>query len=311
MEQQEHFDKRFPNENACREFLKRKRWPNGVRCPRCGNEKVYELKARPFNWLCKSGKESLNTETGEVVTCSKNGYRFSVITGTVFENTKRPLRTWFKISYMILVSKKGVSALQLHRMMYGYKHTNNYHTTWYQCHRIRAAMKDSEWEQLMGEVEVDETYIGGKDANRHWDKKKHMKGGWDKTPVIGAISRKGSVVAKVIDRADMPTMHRFVNDVVDKEKVSLIATDEHSGYQYLERWQGLPHQTVNHRKGEYVRGVVHTNNMESFWSLLKRGIMGSFHHVSADYLPLYVAEFAFRHNRRNEADAFDQLISNA
>ncbi len=310
MQRQDDFDSRFPTEDACSEFLKIRRWPNGVVCPRCGNEKVYELKSKTFHWVCKSGKQSINTETGLLVTCSKNGYRFSVITGTIFENTKRPLKTWFKIAYMMLVSKKGVSALQLHRMMYGYKHLNNYHTTWYQCHRIRAAMKDSEWEQLMGEVEVDETYIGGKDTNRHWDKKKHVKGGWDKTPVIGAISRKGSVVAKVVDRADVPTMHKFVAETVSK-RVQLVATDEHSGYQYLAKWQGLPHQTVAHRRGEYVRGLVHTNNMENFWSLLKRGIMGSFHKVSADYLPLYVAEFAYRHNRRNQPDAFEELISNA
>src|SRR6266849_10444740 len=161
------FDKRFPTDDACKQYLRDMRWPNGVRCPRCGNDKVYTL-ARPFNWVCKSGKESVNKETGEVLTCGKaNGYRFSVVTHTIFENTKRPLKSWFKIGFMMLVSKKGVSALQLHRMMYGSKHLNNYHTTWYQCMRLRAAMKDSEWEQLMGVVEVDETFVGGKAHNMH------------------------------------------------------------------------------------------------------------------------------------------------
>ncbi len=168
------------------------RWPDGiVKCPRCGNDAVYALKARPMNWLCKSGKQSLNKETGEVLTCAKaNGYRFSVITHTIFENTKRPLRSWFKIGYLMLTSKKGISALQLHRMMYGSKHLNNYHTTWYQCMRLRAAMEDSQWEQLMGVVEIDEVYLGGKERNKHVGK----RGNWaaqGKTEVIGAIARKG------------------------------------------------------------------------------------------------------------------------
>src|SRR5258706_11208043 len=116
MQTQDAFDQRFPNENACREYLKKMRWPDSVKCPRCLHDKVYELKARPFNWVCKSGKKSVNKSTGEVFTCNKkNGYRFSVITHTVFENTKRPLVSWFKIGYLMLVSKKGISALQLHR----------------------------------------------------------------------------------------------------------------------------------------------------------------------------------------------------
>jgi transposase-like protein len=113
----------------------------------------------------------------------------------------------------------------------------------------------------------------------------------------------------MIEHADMPTLHRFVNRVVDKDKVELVATDEHSGYQYLSRWQQLPHETVNHRQGEYVRGLVHTNTMESFWSLLKRGIVGTYHNVSKKYLPLYLAEFSFRFNNRHEADIFGKAIA--
>jgi transposase-like protein len=117
------------------------------------------------------------------------------------------------------------------------------------------------------------------------------------------------VVCQMIQHADMPTLHRFVNRVVDKDKVELVATDEHAGYQYLERWQQLPHETVNHREGEYVRGIVHTNNMESFWSLLKRGIVGTYHNVSKKYLPLYLAEFSFRFNNRHEHDIFGKAIA--
>src|SRR5208282_4465236 len=300
------FDKRFPNDDACKQYLKEMRWPNGVRCPRCGNEKVYELKARPFNWVCKSGKKSVNKETGEVLTCGKQGYRFSVITHTIFENTKRPLVSWFKIGFLMLVSKKGVSALQLHRMMYGSKHLNNYHTTWYQCMRLRAAMKDSEWEQLMGVVEVDEVYLGGKERNKHLGK----RGKWasqGKTEVIGAIARKGNVVCQMVEDADFKTYDNFVRNTVSN-KVSLLATDESFRYRNLQR-QGYPHQVVTHRDEEYVRGSVHTQTIESFWSLLRRGIMGSYHKVSKAYLPLYLAEFTFRHNNRKNPDVFTELLS--
>ena len=147
---------RFATEDACKQFLQDKRWPNGVHCPRCQSEKVYALKARPFHWVCKQAR------------CGgRNGYRFSVITKTVFENTNYPLRTWFQVIYLMTQSKKGISALQIHRQI----GSGDYRTAWYMCHRIRAAMKDTTFPKLMGEVEVDETFIGGKNKNRHKDKK--------------------------------------------------------------------------------------------------------------------------------------------
>ncbi len=301
------FDKRFPNDDACKQYLKEMRWPKGVRCPRCGNEKVYELKARPFNWVCKSGKQSTNKETGEVLTCSKQGYRFSVITHTIFENTKRPLVSWFKIGFLMLVSKKGVSALQLHRMMYGSKHLNNYHTTWYQCMRLRAAMKDSEWEKLIGVVEVDEVYLGGLERNKHKSERANKRGPVGKTEVIGAIARKGNVVCQMVEDADFRTYDDFVRKTVGT-RVDLLATDESFRYRNLRRL-GYEHEFVTHKNDEFVRGKVHTQTIESFWSLLRRGIMGSYHKVSKDYLPLYLSEFTFRHNRRNNADPFGELIS--
>ncbi len=285
------FERMFPDEDSCKAYLLSRRWPNGVKCPRCGNEQVWLLKHKPWHWQCQK--------------CNPTGYRFSLYVKTIFENTNYPLRTWFRVLYMILTSKKGVSALQVHRTI----GSGSYRTAFYMCHRLRAAMNDPEFRQLMGIVEVDETYMGGRDANRHWDKKRHVRGTGDKTPVIGAISRKGNVVCQMIEHADMPTLHRFVNRVVDKDKVELVATDEHSGYQYLNRWANLPHETVNHRGGEYVRGLVHTNNMESFWSLLKRGIVGTYHNVSKKYLPLYLAEFSFRFNNRNNPDIFGTAVA--
>ncbi len=282
---------RFNTEEACKQFLTEKRWPNGVQCPRCQNKKVYELKARKFHWVCKA------KDCG-----GRNGYRFSVISKTVFENTNYPLRTWFQVIYLMTQSKKGISALQIHRQI----GSGDYRTAWYMCHRIRSAMKDGGFGKLMGEVEVDETYIGGKAKNRHASQRHRGTGVTGKVGVIGAIARKGNVVCQVIENADRATLSNFVRNTVS-ERVSLVATDEASGYSRLKRQ--FPHQAVNHVRGEYVRGNVHTANLDSFWSLLKRGVMGTFHKVSKDYLPLYLAEFSYRHNNRENADIFGDVIA--
>ena len=279
----------FPTNESCKQFLMERRWPGGVTCPRCGNLAPYKLNTRPFHWLCKPCKN----------------YRFSVISGTIFEHTRYPLRTWFEVLWQILNSKKGVSALQIQRQI----GSATYRTAWYMCMRLRASMHDPNFRQLMGVVEVDESGFGGKDKNRHWDKKQHITGLSGKITVIGAIARKGNVVCQIIDNTDAGTLNRFVRKAVS-DKVDLVATDEHRGYDYLRDF-GYQHETIAHSQGEYVRGEVHTNNIESFWSLVKRGIMGSFHHVSRKYLPLYLAEFQFRHNNRREADIFGKAVAGA
>ena len=284
--------KRFSTEESCKQFLVDMRWPKGVDCPRCHKtERIYALKSKPFHWVCK------NAECG-----GRNGYRFSVITKTIFENTNYPLSAWFQIIYLMTQSKKGISALQIHRQI----GTGEYRTAWYMCHRIRAAMRDDTFPKLMGEVEVDETYVGGKDKNRHRSKRISISGGSGKIAVIGAIARKGNVVAKMIERTDANTLQGFVQETV-ADDVSLIATDEASGYRGLKK-QGYPHKSVSHAKGEYVRGNVHTANLDSFWSLLKRGIIGTYHNVSKEYLPLYLAEFSFRHNNRHNPFLFDDVV---
>jgi transposase-like protein len=284
------FEKLFPTDDACKSYLVARRWPNGIRCPRCENEDVYPVANKPFHWQCSK-------------CAAKGGYRFSVLVGTIFENTNVGLKTWFKVIYFMLTSKKGIAALQIQRMM-GF---GSYSTAHYMCHRVRAGLADPEFRKLMGIVEVDETYIGGKNKNRHADKKiKDASGTMGKLIVIGAASRKGNVVARVIENTDTGTLDGFVREAVS-EKVSLLATDEHSGYRKL--GDLFAHEFVRHGRGEYVNGAVHTQTIDGFWSLLKRGIMGSYHKVSRKYLPLYVAEFAWRYNNRTNPDIFGAAIA--
>jgi transposase-like protein len=289
--------KQYGEENACKALLRDQRWPDGVKCPRCKSATVYLLKSKPFHWVCK------NKDCG-----GRNGYRFSVITKTIFENTNYPLATWFQVIYLMTQSKKGISALQIHRQI----RSGDYRTAWYMCIRIRAAMTDPDMKGLLGNVEVDETYIGGKAHNRHGGKNATPigRGTAGKIPVIGAIARKGKVVCQMIENTDTRTLDRFVRKVVDKERVELISSDEHSGYRLLGTGpEALPHEVIRHSSGEYVRGVVHTNSIEGFWSLLKRGIVGTYHKVSKTYLPLYLNEFQFRFNERNNPDIFFKVIA--
>lgn len=279
----------FPDDDACKAYLTKRRWPEGVRCPRCSSERVYPLTTRPFHWECPE--------------CRKGGaYRFSVTVETIFEDTKVGLRKWFKVIYLMLTSKKGISSLQIQRIM-GF---GSYETALYMTHRVRAALADPEFRKLMGIVEIDEAYVGGKNKNRHKDKSTPGTGGAGKTAVMGAIERGGNVVARVVAHVDTDTADQFIEQAIS-EKVDLVATDESGVYHRINRKR--PHQTVSHERGEYVRGNVHTQNIDGFWSLLKRGIIGTFRNVSRKCLPLYVAEFEWRFNNRDNADIFGAAIA--
>src|ERR1700688_2860833 len=204
------FEASFPfgDDDAPKAYLKARRWPDGVHCPRCGNPKVYDLRSRKWHWQCEQ--------------CAPDGYRFSVIAGTIFENTNKPLRQWFKVVHLMLASKKGISSLQIQRQM-GF---GSYETALNMTHKIRAALMQPE-EKLGGIVEMDETFVGGKDKNRHWNKKKGYHD--NKVPIIGAVHRKGNVVARVLDRMTSQAMIDFVNEAISN-KVSLLATDSWPGY---------------------------------------------------------------------------------
>jgi IS1 family transposase/transposase-like protein len=288
------FDKAFPDEEACCAYLVGKRWPKGVRCPRCGAADPGKLKGNPFHWQCYR--------------CAPDtSYRFSHMTGTIFENTNKPLRDWFKVIHLMLTSKKGMSSLQIRRYM-GF---GSYKTAWLMCHKIRTALMQ-DIGQLGGIVEVDETFVGGKAKNRHWDKRGGGGGtggiGSGKTAVVGAVSRKGNVVARVVENVRADTLTAFVREAVS-HKVSLLCTDQWVGYKHLDK--EYPHAFVDHAKGQYVVGAIPTQTIEGFWSIFKRGIVGSFHKVSKKYLPLYVAEFQFRYNNRFNEDIFGTAIAGA
>jgi len=244
------FDAMFPvgDEDACIAYLVARRWPNGVICPRCGNGKCYAL-ASGHHWQCEH--------------CAANGYRFSHLTGTIFENTNKPLRDWFKITHLILTSKKGMSARQLGRYM-GF---GSVKTAWLMAHKIRTALIEPET-KLGGIVEVDETFIGGKAHNKHWDRRDGRPGGTasGKAIVAGAIRRKGNVVARVIQNVSAVTLEAFVNEAV-WNKVSLLCTDQWTGYRNLHKT--FPHVAIDHSHRQYVVGAVHTNTIEGFWSIFQ------------------------------------------
>src|ERR1700745_1657971 len=238
------FEKMFPDEEACKAYLAARRWPQGVCCPRCGNPAVYDRPARKWQWKCEE--------------CAPNGYRFSHIAGTIFENTNKPLRDWFRVIHLILTSKKGMSALQIMRYM-GF---GSYKTAWEMCHKVRTALIE-DVKQLGGIVEVDETFIGGLAKNRHWDKPGGGGGtggvGSGKTPIVGAVSRKGNVVARVVANVQTATLNAFVREAVS-HKVSLLCTDQWAGYNCLDG--EYPHGVIDHAKGQYVVGAIHTQTIE-------------------------------------------------
>ncbi len=288
------FDALFQTEDDCRRYLIVRRWPEGVVCPRCGNPKVYAL-ASGHHWQCT-----------QCAPGGPTGYRFSHLTGTIFENTNKPLKDWFRVVHLMLVSKKGMSALQIKRYM-GF---GSYETAWLMCHKVRVALTE-DIDQLAGIVEVDETFVGGLAKNRHKDKRgdgSSGTGGAGKSIIVGAVKRKGNVVARAIANVQSETLTAFVREAVS-HKVSLLCTDAFPGYRKLAR--EYPIHSVDHAKGQYVVGAVHTQTIEGFLSLIKRGIMGNFHKVSRKYLPLYVAEFQFRYNNRLNVNIFGEAIKGA
>ena len=280
----------FPDEASAVAHLTAIRWANGKFCPLCGNTNEAKI-----GTLSTTGQHK----------CYECRQKFSIKVGTIFQDTKVPLRKWFAAVWMITSHKKGIASTTLAKDI-----GVTQKTAWFMLHRLRhAARTDSFNAPLDGEVEVDETYVGGKEINRPKSKRKGTVGTAGKTAVIGAVTREGRMIAKVITKTNTATLDGFVHANVAPQ-ATLVSTDEHSGYRLLSRT--FNHQVVRHSAGEYVKGAAHTNSIEGAWSLLKRQIIGIHHWVSPKHLDRYVQEMTFRYNRREmgEGERANNLLAN-
>jgi transposase-like protein len=280
---------KFGTDEECRMVLEELRWPQGPVCVRCQSPKLSRMYKR------------------DQFDCDACGYQFSVMAGTVFHDTHLPLRKWFAAAYIMCESKKGVSANQLKRML-----GVSYKTAWYLCHRIRSAMIESQGALLAGIVEADETFIGGKlKAPVDPVTGRGVKPGWDwrqnKSTVLGAIERGGKLRLRKAQNNRKGQITAFLNAVVADEAAA-IYTDELNSYKKVGD-ENTAHASVNHRQDEWVRGDVHTNTVESAWSLLKRSVIGSYHQLSAKHLDAYLAEFEFRFNNRENEYLFRDTLT--
>lgn len=266
------FFAKFPDEEAARKFFENKRWEGTTVCPHCGSETVSECKDhKPMPYRCKS--------------CRKH---FSVRTGTVLAESRLPLHKWLMAMYMMTTARKGISSVQMAKEL-----GVTQKSAWFLAQRIRECWLGDEGgdnDKLDGVVEVDETYVGGKAKGMHAHQRAQRKH-FQKQAVVGIMKRDGEVRAMHTDRRQA-SRHVHAN----VQYGATVMTDAASVYKHL--GQTYDHQVVNHSVGEYVRGQAHTNGIESFWALLKRGHYGIYHYMSAKHLNRYVNEFAFRHNTR-------------
>ncbi len=283
---------RFSTDEQAREYLEAVRWPKGPVCPKCGGtEKIYPLAANPESGIRPGLYE-----------CDDCRRQFTVTVGTIFESSKVPLRKWLVAWYLACSSKKGISALQLKRQLWG-ERKGSYRTAWFILHRIRYALRDPNFALRLGrggkKVEADETWIGG----RRRGMGRAYTG--NKAAVFSAVERGGRVRSRVIENVTGETLEAALRARVEND--AILYTDDHPGYTAVGR-AFAGHQTVNHSAGEYVRGKVHTNSVEGYFANLKRGLDGIYHHVGRSYLPQYLAEFDFRYNTRKMTDGERTII---
>jgi len=279
--------KAFPDEQTCINHLEELRWNGNLISPFDATSKVY---------ICKGNKYK----------CKNTGKYFNVRTATLFDNTKIELQKWFLAIWLVTSHKKGISSLQLHRDI-----DVTQKTAWFMLQRIRNCFGIDNDTQLDNEVEIDETFVGGKNKNKHTNKKDEIINDVrvsKKSPVIGMVERGGKVIARKIDNTQSETLTKEI--VRNIKESAMLYTDEYTGYSSMKRI--YDHSCVKHSSGQYVNGRVHTNTIEGFWSLLKRGIFGIYHSTSKKHLQKYVDEFVFRYNTRGttESNRFNLLLAN-
>jgi len=279
----------FSNEDICREHLKKMRWDDNPFCPHCGATRIYHF------------------SDGKRYKCAECRKKFTVTVGTIFEDSKIPLQKWFMAIWLVTSHKKGISSIQLGKDL-----GVTQKTAWFMLHRLRHATQTKSFNQpLKNTVEIDETYIGGKERNKHISKRvKGTQGRSTKTKavVIGMLERNGHLkIIKIPDNKGRTVRDMVLSNVVIGSKV---CTDEFRTYNFLKNV--YKHYSVNHSKGEYVIGDVHTNAIEGFWSYVKRGIIGVYHVVTDKHLQRYLNEYSFKFNTRNDSEEsrFNLLLRN-
>ena len=280
----------FPDEQAAYDYVEKRLWPNGPICPRCkGFDRIAKRRGGRAGLYC----------------CNVCQRGFTVKIGTIFEDSKVPLRKWLYAMYLVVTARKGISSLQL-----GKEIGITQKSAWFVLSRLRAACGQNKT-LLKGVVEVDETFIGGLERNKHKNRKLNEgRGSVGKIAVMGMRERGGDTIAMPISRNDGDTILGEIKKGVAKG--SRVMTDDHRSYSGLSELE-YKHDAVNHRDGEYARGDAHTNSIESVWAVLKRGVHGTFHHISAKHLDRYVDEFTFRLNagkvQRHTTERLDSFVS--
>ncbi|MFC2071406.1 IS1595 family transposase [Chloroflexota bacterium] len=271
-----HLNKDFPNDDACLEWLKNHLYPDGIHCPICDK-------------VTKHHKDTNRPS----YSCDYCGHHFHPTVGTIFEKSTTPLKLWFHAIFLMSSTRCGISAKQIER-----ETGVTYKTAWRMFNQIRTLLCE-DTKSLTGEVEVDETYVGGK---RHGTRGRGAEG---KTPVVGAVQRKGKVVAKAVPHVKRSVLVPFMNKTVSRD--ATLYTDEFPAYDHMTRI-GYRHLRIEHGARVYARGDVHTNSIEGFWSLVKRGISGVYHAVSPKYLQSYLDEYTFRYNHRKDEKAMFKTV---
>jgi transposase-like protein len=288
--QNELQNKIFHDEHRARKWLEGHLWANGAICSHCGTvNNATALETRPGLYQCNESE------------CRK---QFTVMTGTLFERSHIPLNKWLMAAFLICASKKGMSAHQMHRML-----GISYKSTWFMMHRIREAMREGKFPGPLGGadrvVEIDETYIGGKEKNKHLGKRKRGNlGGMGKEIAFALVERGGKVRSFHVPEVSGKTLRPII--VAQVNRKSILATDEAGQYLHVGK-EFAGHEVINHGANEYVRGNAHTNTIEGYFSILKRGIIGTYHHVSQQHLKRYLAEFDFRYNERSALGVNDSV----